>query len=99
MFDSHDNVPEFAEHTTLLGLAEKVGNHFAGRAIHEIYFVLVNLVLDKEISYVDVSGSLPRGLSSVLLHLHGTLVVLVILASRHLVSLCLDEINRPNSLR
>ena len=55
MLDSHDDVPELSEHATLLGLAEEVRNHFAGRAVHEIYFALVDLVLDEEIPNVDVS--------------------------------------------
>jgi hypothetical protein len=96
--DSHNDIPEPGEHFTLLWLGEEVGDHFASWAIDEADISFVNLVLDEEISDVYVTRSLPRGLSTVLLHLHRTLIVLVKLAVVNDISLGLNKIHGPNGL-
>lgn len=98
MFNPHDDVPKVLEHAPLLRLAKKIRDHFAGGAVHEVELFLVNLVFNEEVADVYVPGSLSGGLPPILFHLHGTLVILMVLTSRDLVPLGLDEVHGPNGL-
>ncbi len=98
MLDTHDNVAETGEHPALLWLGKEVGNHFPGWAVHETDVSLVDLVVNEEVSDVDVPGPLSSQRSSFLLHLHSTHVVLVEIAVAHDVPLCYNKISCPDGL-
>jgi len=71
------NVSEIEEKTALKWFTEKISNHIFSGTIKEVDVALFNAVFDKEITNVDMPRALSSRLSPILVHLHGTLVVLI----------------------
>jgi hypothetical protein len=55
VLNSHDDISESGEHSSLLWFREEICNHLACWTVHETDVSFVDLVLDKEIANVDVA--------------------------------------------
>ena len=74
---SQNNIAKSSEETSLQWFAKEIRNHIFSRTVNKVNIAFVNSILNKEIPDVDMSRTLSSGLSTVFLHFHCALVILV----------------------
>ena len=95
---AQDMHPKFSELHSMQRFTEIISNHSIGRTELDCHISFLHLISDKEVSNIDVSGSLPSTGSSICLHFDCTLIVLIDDAISEIVLLALQEPSRPQYL-
>ena len=93
--NAHHNRTQQMEFGSCGRLGEAVGDHFISGTELNCQVSSLDLVCNKEVSHVDVSGPLGRACFSVLFQQNSTPVVLMNNISIHLETLCLEEQSDP----
>ena len=94
-----DGVTESQELRALERFREEIRQHVLGGTVDDLGVTLGHDIGDEEIPNLDVAGLLPARRPAVDLELDRTLVVLVNQRRTHVISLCFDEVLRPQHLR
>ena len=92
---SKDLVSEFAKFLALQRLRVEIPDHVIGWAIFNCDVAFLDLVREKEVTYIQRSGPLARAFLAICLQQNSTFVVLVQYIPFNLVALCLQEQLRP----
>ena len=96
-WDVHDQSPEFDKLTTLQWLSKEIANHLICGAVLNANLLLIDSIGDKIISDIEVTGSTPTGVLTILFKQDSALVVLVYNVVGDVEPLFNEKIMCPNN--